>query len=65
MMIENLTDNQKKALRGELSPEQYEAEGMDLLQLGLVTLDPLIDGPKAFQLTREGVEMALKLRNEQ
>ena len=60
--MENLTPRQKAALRGQLSRRNFEREGMGLFQLGLVSLDPLPDGPEAFSLTEQGRKVAVDLR---
>lgn len=59
-----LTDQQKKALRGELSEAEYADQGMGLFQAGLCSLDPLVNGARSFQLTQKGRETALALRAE-
>lgn len=58
-----LTDLDKQALRGELSPEDYEANGMSLFNKGLAKLDPLLAGrPESFKLTPKGAAVARALR---
>lgn len=65
--MHNLTENQRKALRGELPLAEYEAEGMGLWKLGLVGIDPLATlagGQSNFVLTERGIDVARGLRTE-
>ena len=63
----NLTASQEDALRGRLSIDAWNQEGMGLFKLGLVTLDPLAKmcgQPTGFALTAKGRELAISLRQE-
>lgn len=57
-----LTEQQQKALRGELTETEYAKEGMGLFKAGLCSIDPLLTGAYAFPLTEKGREVALALR---
>lgn len=60
-----LDEKDKAALRGELSPADFEAHGMKLFAKGLANVDPLRTGPAAFTLTDLGKSEAERLRREQ
>ncbi len=75
MVNMNLTAQEQRGLRGELSRSAYEDLGMALFAKGLVGLDPLAvrfaDGPdgefrgngiQAFPLTERGRQIATALR---
>ena len=61
-----LTHKQKAALRGELSEQDFAAEGMGLFKAGMVSIDPLKspDDPSSYHLTQLGREAAIELRSE-
>lgn len=65
--LTRLTDTQRRLLRGEGTLEEWNATGMDLFNLGLVSLDPLADslGKKTpYTLTPTGVDAAHRVREE-
>ena len=58
----SLSEQAKKALKGELPEDEYSAVGMELFAAGLVRLDPLADGGAQFPLTDKGRVAAKLLR---
>ena len=59
-----LTPAQRKALQGDLTGDEFSAEGMGLFALGIVSLDPLMDGPRAFPITDLGRAVAAELKGD-
>ena len=50
------------ALCGKLSPEEYSDRGMQLFQKGIVNINPLGVGPRAFPLSVFGTRLAKAMR---
>ena len=63
-MTPELTEIEKRALRGDLTFSEFQEVGISLFQKGLVSLDPLPVGTSsnAFPLTESGRNVSLELR---
>jgi hypothetical protein len=66
--IDDLTETERQALRGELSEDEYNVVGMDLFKKGLCAIRSApvaLDQPTPYTLTEEGIRLARQLREEQ
>lgn len=59
-----MTEKDVNALRGNLTFEEYQDNGMSLFKLGLVSFDPLAGESNAYPLTALGEDVARRLRTE-